>query len=130
MPLELGLALVVTAIDGPLSVVIALAGGVGRCCFSNNAVAIGICVLGIYLGGAVELVHVVDLVRVAVDLGDAVYRAHVAAVSGDTVEIVATLGVTTFPLAPVLLFWMLMSFLWLLLLLKFLVVMLLLLLLI
>ena len=92
--------------------------------------AIGICVLGIDLGGAVELVHVVDLVRVAVVLGNAVYRDHVAAVSGDTVEIVATLGVTTFPLAPVLLLWMLMSFLWLLLLLKFLVVMLLLLLLI
>ena len=92
-----------------------------------GAVATGICVLGIYLGWAVELVHVVDLVRAAVDLGDAVYRVHVAAVSGDTVEIVATLGVTTFPLAPELLFWMLM---WLLLLLKLLVVMLLLLLLI
>ena len=94
-----------------------------------GAVTIGICVLGIDLGGADELVHVVDLVRVAVDLGDAVYRVHVAAVSGDTVEIVATLGVTTFPLAPVLLFWMLMFFLRLLLLLKLLVVMLLLLLL-
>ena len=92
--------------------------------------AIGICVLGIDLVGAVELVHVVHLVRNAVDLGDAVYRAHVAAVSGDTKEVVATLGVTTFPLALVLLFWMLMSFLWLLLLLKLVVVMLLLLLLI